>query len=99
MFDPIFKVQRSAPGLLAIHLLIPSPDFNMSAPQLVNSKPGRKAQAVRTVGGSSIDALVFDEVQVPEPGPCQVLVAIQAVSLNFRDLAVVTGRYPRRVSG
>jgi NADPH:quinone reductase-like Zn-dependent oxidoreductase len=71
----------------------------MSAPQLVNSKPRRKAQAVRTVGGSSIDALVFDEVQVPEPGPCQVLVAIQAVSLNFRDLAVVTGRYPRRVSG
>ena len=25
--------------------------------------------------------------------------SIKAVSLNFRDLAVVTGRYPRRVSG
>jgi len=70
----------------------------MSAPQLVNSKPGRKAQAVRTNGGASINDLVFDEVRVPEPGAGQVLVAIKAVSLNFRDLAVVTGRYPRNAS-
>jgi NADPH:quinone reductase-like Zn-dependent oxidoreductase len=70
----------------------------MSAPQLVNSRPGRKAQAVRTNGGTSIDDLVFDEVRIPEPGPGQVLVAIKAVSLNFRDLAVVTGRYPRNAS-
>jgi NADPH:quinone reductase-like Zn-dependent oxidoreductase len=70
----------------------------MSAPQLMNSKDGRKAQSVRTTGGSSIDALVFDEVAVHEPGPGQVLVAIKAVSLNFRDLAVVTGRYPRNPS-
>ena len=70
----------------------------MSAPQLVNSKAGRKAQAVRTIGGSSIEELVFDEVTVPEPGPTQVLVAMRAVSLNFRDLAVVTGRYPRNAS-
>jgi NADPH:quinone reductase-like Zn-dependent oxidoreductase len=70
----------------------------MSAPHLANYKTARKAQAVRTTGGASIDALVFDEVTVPEPGPGEVLVAIKAVSLNFRDLAVVTGRYPRNVS-
>ncbi len=70
----------------------------MSAPHLANYKTARKAQAVRTIGGASIDALVVDEVPVPEPGPGEVLVAIQAVSLNFRDLAVVTGRYPRNVS-
>jgi NADPH:quinone reductase-like Zn-dependent oxidoreductase len=75
----------------------------MSAPQLVNPMGARKARAVRTTGGSSagdlsIDALVFDEVEVPEPGPGQVLVAVKAVSLNFRDLAVVTGRYPRNTS-
>ena len=58
----------------------------------------RRAQAVRTTGGTSIDQLVFDEVAVPEPGPGEVLVAIKAVSLNFRDLAVVTGRYPRNTS-
>ena len=38
------------------------------------------------------------EVEVPEPGPAQVLVAMKAVSLNYRDLAVVTGRYPRNTS-
>src|ERR1700678_1914479 len=70
----------------------------MSAPQLVTPKTGIKARAVRTTGGTSIDQVIFDEVAVPEPGPGQVLVAIKAVSLNFRDLAVVTGRYPRNVS-
>ena len=70
----------------------------MSAPQLVNPKMMRRAQAVRTTGGSSIDEVVFDEVEVPELGPAQVLVAIKAVSLNYRDLAVVTGRYPRNAA-
>jgi NADPH:quinone reductase-like Zn-dependent oxidoreductase len=76
----------------------------MSAPHLVNPKQlagpttGLKALAVRTTGGSSIDELIFDHVPVPEPGSAQVLVAIKAVSLNYRDLAVVTGRYPRDAS-
>jgi NADPH:quinone reductase-like Zn-dependent oxidoreductase len=42
--------------------------------------------------------VTFDEVAVPDPGPSQVLVAIKAVSLNYRDLAVVMGRYPRDAS-
>ena len=66
----------------------------MSAPHLA-PKILRKAQAVRTTGGTSIDQLIFDSVDVPEPGAGEVLVAIKAVSLNYRDLAVVTGRYPR----
>ena len=70
----------------------------MSAPQLVNPTTGLRALAVRTTGGTSIDELIFDHVTVPEPGPAQVLVAIKAVSLNYRDLAVVTGRYPRDAS-
>jgi NADPH:quinone reductase-like Zn-dependent oxidoreductase len=70
----------------------------MSAPHLAAPTTSRTAQAVRTTGGMSIDQLVFHEVTVPEPGPGQVLVAIQAVSLNYRDLAVVTGRYPRDAS-
>ena len=37
-------------------------------------------------------------MEVRPPGPGQALVAIKAVSLNYRDLAVVTGRYGRRVS-
>jgi NADPH:quinone reductase-like Zn-dependent oxidoreductase len=70
----------------------------MSAPQLVTPKTGLKAHAFRTTGGTSIDEVIFDEVAVSEPGPGQVLAAIKAVSLNFRDLAVVTGRYPRDAS-
>jgi NADPH:quinone reductase-like Zn-dependent oxidoreductase len=69
----------------------------MSAPHL--SRSVQKARAFRTAGGPSIDDVTFDDVDVPRPGPGQVAVAIKAVSLNFRDLAVVTGRYPRRVSG
>lgn len=70
----------------------------MSAPHLADPEIARKAKAVRTTGGTSIDALVFDEVDVPQPRAGQVLVAIKAVSLNFRDLAVATGRYPRNAS-
>jgi NADPH:quinone reductase-like Zn-dependent oxidoreductase len=70
----------------------------MSAPHLCPSADAR-AKAFRTTGGPSIDDLTFDDVEVLPPGPGQVSVAIKAVSLNFRDLAVVTGRYPRRVTG
>jgi NADPH:quinone reductase-like Zn-dependent oxidoreductase len=59
----------------------------------------QRAKAFRTSGGPSIDDLTFDDIEVLPPGPGQVAVDIKAVSLNFRDLAVVTGRYPRRVSG
>jgi NADPH:quinone reductase-like Zn-dependent oxidoreductase len=70
----------------------------MSAPHLSRSAVQR-VKAFRTPGGPSIDDLTFDDVDVLPPGPGQVAVTIKAVSLNFRDLAVVTGRYPRRVSG
>ncbi len=69
----------------------------MSAPTLV-ADPGRKSRAVRTTGGTSIEELIFDPVTVREPGPGEVLVAIKAASLNYRDLAVVTGRYPRNTA-
>jgi NADPH:quinone reductase-like Zn-dependent oxidoreductase len=63
----------------------------MSAPQLVSPTTGLKAQSVRTTGGHSIDELVFDNVAVPEPGPAQVLVAIKAVSLNYRGEVIAVG--------
>lgn len=51
------------------------------------------ADAVRVTTESSIDALTFDSIPVQKPGPREVLVAIKAVSLNYRDLLVVSGKY------
>ncbi|MGH9572101.1 MAG: zinc-dependent alcohol dehydrogenase family protein [Candidatus Acidiferrales bacterium] len=53
----------------------------------------QKAKAVRVTGEFAIDTLTYDTVEVAHPGCGQVLVAIKAVSLNYRDLLVVTGRY------
>ena len=40
-----------------------------------------------------IDNLSLDELPKPQPGPGQVLVAVNAVSLNYRDLSMVKGTY------
>ncbi|HTW64246.1 MAG TPA: NAD(P)-dependent alcohol dehydrogenase [Bryobacteraceae bacterium] len=69
----------------------------MSAPH--QARQAHKTKAFRTSGGPTIDDVTFDDVDVLAPGPGQVAVDIHAVSLNFRDLAVVTGRYPRAASG
>jgi NADPH:quinone reductase-like Zn-dependent oxidoreductase len=42
---------------------------------------------------TSIDDLTLEEAEVPRPGPGQVLVWLHAASLNFRDLAVASGKY------
>ncbi len=40
-----------------------------------------------------IDSLEFVERPTPAPGPGEVLVGVRAVSLNYRDLMVVKGKY------
>jgi NADPH:quinone reductase-like Zn-dependent oxidoreductase len=44
-------------------------------------------------GSTSMDGLVQTELAQPVAGPGQILVAMKAASLNFRDLAVPLGRY------
>jgi NADPH:quinone reductase-like Zn-dependent oxidoreductase len=44
-------------------------------------------------GSSSLEGLRAGERPTPVPGPCEVLVRMQAASLNFRDLAIVRGKY------
>jgi NADPH:quinone reductase-like Zn-dependent oxidoreductase len=43
---------------------------------------------------TGIDALVQVDLPTPKPAHRQVLVKVVACSLNFRDLAIVVGRYP-----
>jgi NADPH:quinone reductase-like Zn-dependent oxidoreductase len=44
-------------------------------------------------GSSSVAGLRAVERPVPVPGPGEVLVRLRAASLNFRDLAIVRGKY------
>ena len=50
----------------------------------------RLYQLPQTTG---FDDLTLLEADTPTPGPGQVLVRMHAASLNFRDLAVATGKY------
>ncbi|GAP97995.1 zinc-dependent alcohol dehydrogenase family protein [Leptolyngbya sp. NIES-2104] len=51
-----------------------------------------KAYQIKTAAG--IDGLTVSELPMPEPSAGQVLVRVRATSLNYRDTAVVSGRYP-----
>jgi NADPH:quinone reductase-like Zn-dependent oxidoreductase len=44
-------------------------------------------------GSTGLDGLKQSEREQPTPGPRDVLVRMRAVSLNFRDLAVLSGKY------
>ena len=48
-----------------------------------------KVAAVKTPGG--LDKVAIESRAEPQPGPGQILVRVRASSLNFHDLAVVTG--------
>jgi NADPH:quinone reductase-like Zn-dependent oxidoreductase len=52
-----------------------------------------QATALRLSGDFSFNGLTFDTIDLPEPGPHDVLVRVRAVSLNQRDLMIVEGRY------
>jgi len=51
-----------------------------------------KAIRVHQVGGPEV--LSYEEIPVPEPGPGQARVKIEAIGLNFIDIYHRTGAYP-----
>jgi NADPH:quinone reductase-like Zn-dependent oxidoreductase len=51
-----------------------------------------KAYQIQTSEG--IDGLKLVDLPDPKPGVGQILVRVRATSLNYRDTAVVSGRYP-----
>ncbi len=44
-------------------------------------------------GSTGLDGLKQVERDTPSPGPTEILVRLRAASLNFRDLAVMSGKY------
>src|SRR3954452_23956645 len=45
--------------------------------------------------GAPGEVLQLEEVDTPEPGPGEVQIRVQAVTLNFNDLDGIHGRYKR----
>jgi NADPH:quinone reductase-like Zn-dependent oxidoreductase len=54
-----------------------------------------RGMRVWSISRPGLENLMPEERREPEPGPGEVLVRIQAASLNYRDLMVATGRYAR----
>jgi NADPH:quinone reductase-like Zn-dependent oxidoreductase len=52
-----------------------------------------KLYEIRETAG--INSLTAADREAPKPGPNEVLVRVRAVSLNYRDLLIVQGRYGR----
>jgi len=43
--------------------------------------------------GAPTDVLRFEEVEAPEPGPGEVQIAVEAITINFNDIDGIRGRY------
>jgi NADPH2:quinone reductase len=54
-----------------------------------------RAIEIEKTGGPEV--LVLREVAMPEPGPGQVLVKIEAIGVNFIDVYLREGRYPAKL--
>lgn len=53
-----------------------------------------RAMRVHDLGG--IDSLRLDDVEVPEPGPGEVRIAMRAAGVNFPDILIISGTYQMR---
>ncbi|MDA0206228.1 MAG: NAD(P)-dependent alcohol dehydrogenase [Acidobacteria bacterium] len=52
-------------------------------------------KAYQITSPTGLDALQLVDLPQPEPGPGEILVRIRACSINYRDLAMPRGGYPR----
>jgi NADPH:quinone reductase-like Zn-dependent oxidoreductase len=50
------------------------------------------------ISSFGVDSLEFVEHSTPSPGPLEVLVRVRAISLNYRDLLMVKGKYNPRLA-
>jgi NADPH:quinone reductase-like Zn-dependent oxidoreductase len=49
---------------------------------------------VRIHEGSGLDRLRLDDIPVPEPGPAEVRISVEAFALNYGDFGLMEGDYP-----
>jgi len=54
-------------------------------------------KAYRLSKGQNIDGLTLENTDIPKPGIGQALIRVHACSLNYRDLMIITGKYPSSV--
>jgi len=54
-------------------------------------------RAYEIVSDGGVDALALNERQSPEPGKGEILVAVRASSINYRDLSTIEDPVPRAV--
>lgn len=54
-------------------------------------------QAYQIVSEGGIDALALNDIDMPRPGPHEVLIRINASSINYRDLSTVEQPAPRGI--
>jgi NADPH:quinone reductase-like Zn-dependent oxidoreductase len=81
------------------HLSLPSRPSYFTLPYLVETRkhdaPHPQQDNRRTSDGTSIERL--EEPLSNDLKPNEALIKIHAVSLNFRDIAIISGRYPVEV--
>jgi NADPH:quinone reductase-like Zn-dependent oxidoreductase len=56
-----------------------------------------KMRAWQIADEFGLDHLILNEAGEPAPGPREVVVRVGAVSLNYRDLLVVSGQYSKKI--
>jgi len=54
-------------------------------------------RAFEIISADGVDALALNDRPVPEPGPGQILVAVRASSINYRDLSTIEDPVPRGI--
>ena len=55
-------------------------------------------RAYEIVSDDGVDALALNERQSPQPGKGEILVAVRASSVNYRDLSTIEDPTPRGIT-
>src|SRR5690606_10142423 len=63
--------------------------------KLINMSDIKKKMKAWQLKGFGLNSLSLANIDIPKPGPHEILIRVGAVSLNYRDKAIVDGIYER----